>query len=99
MHAVILHIVGATSPFDKLNDGTTPTWFSWESTSVLLRSLFNLNYCCRRSETIRSAFLEIFYRRQPENRSPDIQIAEIQEHGVEIYHTASEIWSTAEEKQ
>ena len=56
MHAVILHIVGETSPFDKLNDGTTPTWFSRASTSVLLRSLFNLNYCCRRSETIRSAF-------------------------------------------
>ena len=78
MPAIILFVVGATSSFNKLNTGITLIFFSWASTSVLLRSLLNPIIYCWRNEKIRHAFLEIFHVRQPENRAPDIQMVGIQ---------------------
>jgi len=100
MPAIIFLLVGAVSPFYKLKTGITLICFSWASTCVLLRSLFNPIIYCWRNENIRHALLEIFRVRQPENRAPDIQMVAIQHQRLEIQQTFHEQnWSTAERKQ
>ena len=99
MPAIILLLVGATYLFNKLNTGITLICFSWASTCVLLRSLFNPIIYCWRNATIRCALLEIFHVRQPKNRAGDVQMVAIQQRRLEIQHTFRETWSTAERKQ
>lgn len=99
MPAIIILLVGATSSFNELNTGITLICFSWASTSVLLRSLFNPIIYCWRNKTIRHALLEIFHVRQPENRAPDIQMVAIQYQRLKVQHTFRETWSTAGRKQ
>ena len=99
MPAIILLLVGATSLFNKLNTGINLICFTWASTCVLLRSLFNPIIYCWRIATIRCALLEIFHVRQPENRARDVQMVAIQHQRLQIQHTCRETWSTAERKQ
>ena len=57
--------------------GTILIYFSWASTSLLLRSLFNPIIYCWRNEKIRYVIVESFRVRKPETRAADIPMVEI----------------------
>ena len=77
MPSMILLLLGSIPAYNKMDTGTTLISFSWATTSILLRSLFNPIIYCWRNENIRYAVLESLGVRKPD-RAADMQMLEIQ---------------------
>ena len=77
MPLMILLLLGSIPAHNKSDTGTALISYSWATTFVLLRSLFNPIIYCWRNENIRYAVLESFRIRKPE-RAVDMQMVEIQ---------------------
>ena len=84
MPTMILLFLGSIPAYNILDTGTTLICYSWTTTFLLLRSLFNPIIYCLRNENIRDAVLESFRIRRPE-RAVDMQMVEIQNRRPEIY--------------
>ena len=84
MPTMILLLLGSIPAYNILDTGTTLICYSWTTTFLLLRSLFNPIIYCLRNENIRDAVLESFRIRRPE-RAVDMQMVEIQNRRPEIY--------------
>ena len=89
MPSMILLLLGSIPAYNIFDPGTALISYSWSSTFVLLRSLFNPIIYCWRNENIRYAVLEIFRLRKPE-RVVDMQMIEIQNRRPEIHPSATE---------
>ena len=88
MPLMILLLLGSIPSHNKLDTGTVLIYYSWATTSLLLRSFFNPIIYCWRNENIRYAILERFGIKKPE-RAVDMQMVEIQNRQNEIHPSAS----------
>ena len=89
MPLMILLLLGSIPSHKKWNTGTALILYSWATTFLLLRSLFNPIIYCWRNENIRSAVLASFGIRKPE-RAVDMQMVEIQNRRAETHPSPSE---------
>ena len=88
MPSMILLFLGSIPAFNILDTGTTLICYSWATTFLLLRSLFNPIIYCWRNENIRYAAIESFRVRRPD-RVVNMQMAEIQNRQSEIHPFAT----------
>ena len=73
MPAIILLLLGSIPAYNIFDTGTAVIFYSWATTSLLLRSIFNPIIYCWRNENIRCAVLESFHVRRPD-RTVDMQM-------------------------
>ena len=74
---LMILFLGSIPGINIRGTGTVLIYYSWATTFLLLRSLFNPIIYCWRNESIRYAVLERFRVRKPD-RAVDMQMAEIQ---------------------
>jgi len=96
MPSLTLLLLESIPSYKKWDTRFTLICFSWASTSILLRSLFNPIIYCWRNEKIRYVILEIFRVRKPEIRAADMQMVELH-HRPKVQCTGET--PVAEEKQ
>jgi len=89
MPLMLLLLVESIATFNKLDSGIVLICYSWATTSILFRCLFNPIIYCWRNENIRKAILQSFHVKKPE-RGANIQMVEIQSHRPKIQPSASE---------
>ena len=87
--SMLLLLLESIGTFNKLGTGTFLICYSWATTSILYRSLFNPIIYCWRNENIRKAILQSFHLRKPD-RVANMQMVEIQNHRPEIQPSAGE---------
>ena len=77
MPSMILLLLVSIPAYNKMDTEITLISYSWVTTSILLRSLFNPIIYCWRNEKIRYVVLKRFRVRKPD-RAADMQMVEIQ---------------------
>ena len=86
-------ITGALSSSSHNSKELMAVFWSWSSTFLMLGSLFNPLIYCWRFKNLRHAFLGILHLREPENISPEIEMAVIRRQRPEVQPSTSEAFS------
>jgi len=76
MPSMLLLLIESIATFNKLDSGTLLICYSWATTFILFRCLFNPIIYCWRNENIRKAVLQSFRVRRPD-RAANMQMVEI----------------------
>ena len=88
MPVMVLLLLGSIPTYNKWDTGTVLISYSWTTTSVLLRCLFNPIIYCWRNENIRYAVGETFRLRKPA-RAADMEMVEIQNRRPGIHPSST----------
>jgi len=87
-------ITGALSSSSNNSKELMAVLWSWSSTLLTLGSLFNPAFIyCWRFKKLCHAFLEILHLREPENISPEIEMAVMRRQRPEVQPSTSEAFS------
>ena len=89
MPSMMLLLLGSIPAYNILDTETVLIFYSWATTFLFLRSLFNPIIYCWRNEHIRDAVLKSFRVRRPD-RVVDMQTVEIQNRRPAIHRNGPE---------